>query len=108
MRTLPFLLITLHFSQIGFTDDLTFTGILLSSIALPLVSLLCVPLKLHNEIKAPKNVLTYYSITNITTSILFLFIFINFTDFHELLRIKYREGGVFKEEEKTQSYKRNI
>ena len=23
---LPFLLITLHFSQIGFTDDLTFTG----------------------------------------------------------------------------------
>ena len=24
MRTLPFLLITLHFSQIGFTDDLTF------------------------------------------------------------------------------------
>ena len=27
---LPFLLITLHFSQIGFTDDLTFTVILLS------------------------------------------------------------------------------
>ena len=26
MRTLPFLLITLHFSQIGFTDDLTFTS----------------------------------------------------------------------------------
>jgi len=37
MRTLPFLLITLHFSQIGFTDDLTFTGILLSSIAMPLL-----------------------------------------------------------------------
>lgn len=29
-------------------------------------------------------------------NVLFLFIFINFTDFHELLRIKYREGGVFK------------
>lgn len=41
-------------------------------------------------------------------NVLFLFIFINFTDFHELLRIKYREGGVFKEEEKTQSYKINI
>lgn len=41
-------------------------------------------------------------------NVLFLFIFINFTDFHELLRIKYREGGVFKEEEKTQLYKRNI
>jgi hypothetical protein len=26
MRMLPFLLITLHFSQIGLTDDLTFTA----------------------------------------------------------------------------------
>ena len=33
----PLRLMTLHFSQIGFTDDLTFTGILLSSIAMPLL-----------------------------------------------------------------------
>ena len=30
IRILPFLLITLHFSQIGFTEDLTFMSILLS------------------------------------------------------------------------------
>lgn len=35
---LPFLLITLHFSQIGFTDDLTFTVILLSFAVCPLPS----------------------------------------------------------------------
>lgn len=29
MRMLPFLLMTLHFSQIGFTDDLTFMADLL-------------------------------------------------------------------------------
>lgn len=31
IRMLPFLLMTLHFSQIGFTDDLTFIVNLLSS-----------------------------------------------------------------------------
>lgn len=30
IRMLPFLLMTLHFSQIGFTEDLTFMDILLS------------------------------------------------------------------------------
>ena len=42
---LPFLLITLHFSHIGFTDDLTFMSILLSRGLRPL-NIAVVPLHL--------------------------------------------------------------
>ena len=77
MRTLPFLLITLHFSQIGFTDDLTFTSnppfihcsAYISAAHTKHLRLQSIPLQMNIFSQIPRNALIYYSTTCQTKSI---------------------------------------